>query len=293
MTPPPKGASPKQAGSNIRDNPAKKLVPTASYNDTSMCALVLEDVPAASDDSRLVFETFPGTLEQSYSLSPYRKIGGNRMPQPSFATYQGGDWGPFPLTLKFRAAERVAVDPNNLAPADLEGLLIEMERKVNWTEAICFPLERANLEAQRIVARASASNAAFPSAAATDAAAKLRRNDPPFILIVIGSWRTIRGYCTNWRCTWEGPWHPISARPYGATVSMTFVPIMPEYPTFQTIRDQAKGFTVASPGASPGLAGQAVLRAQAERAATAQRQQDNAAALNQVRVPGQTTLPNV
>jgi hypothetical protein len=218
------------------------IVPGASYRRTSMCALVLEDNPVG-DDSRLAFESFPQRIEQSYSLAPYKTLGGNRMPQPAFAVYDGGNWNPIPLELTFIVGgitAPVGLTAANLSAQDFENLYIDLEGKVNWTEAICFPLERANTSAQRIVANAAMRNPNQPAIQqASIAASKLKRNDPPFVLLVFGAWRIIRGYCTGWSCSWEGPWHPIAARPGTAHVKMTFMPIMPVYPTWQSIRNQA------------------------------------------------------
>jgi hypothetical protein len=128
-------------------------------------------------------------------------------------------------------------------------MLIEMERKARWCQALTFPLER-NLGAagERILGRARANNIA-PSEAATEAIKNLKRNDPPVVLVVFGSWMTIRGYVTQTSLKWLTPWHPVSARPYGCEVTLNIQPQLEEYPTWQTIRNRGgtTGFTTASP----------------------------------------------
>lgn len=217
------------------------LAPTARFDNVSNHAIVLEDTPVGAD-SRLVFESFPGMWQESYQLRNYRQMGGHRMSQPQFATYQGGDWGPFPLTLIFRAGigdGAPASDPLVIGARDIESVLLAMEQKVNWLIALGFPLERQNVEGQRILASATATGNSTAISNAQQTAAKLRRNDPPFVLLILGTWKIIRGYLKNISWVWKPPFHPISGRPYGAEVRMVFQPIQPAYPTWQSIRNQA------------------------------------------------------
>jgi hypothetical protein len=223
----------------------------------SQCALVLEDNPVG-DDSRLVFESFQQEFEETYAVQPYEELGAKRMPQPGYVAYRGGNWSNFQIRLIFVAGQTaslvgsgaVGFDPNQAVTApDIDKILIEMERKVRWCQALCFPLERTlGAAGQRILARARANNVE-PSAAATEAVGKLKRNDPPIVLVVFGSWTTIRCYATQVNVKWGSPWHPVSVRPYTAEVTVTFQPQMAEYPTWQTIRNQAgtTGFTTANP----------------------------------------------
>lgn len=245
----------------------------------AQCALVLEDSPVGAD-SRLYFESFPADgIEESYQLVEYRKMGGIRMPQPSFATYQGGDWGPFSLALEFvagegpgakpTAAQVIATEGDQPSP-DLEEMLIELEDKVNWCVALGFPLERTNREAGRIVQRARTRNA-VPTAASTQLTSKLKRVDPPIVLVVFGSWRVIRCYVMNVSWKWKGPWHPVSARPYAAEVKFAMQPIMTEYPTWQTIRNRAGQFGVTVNGTVTARTRTAAEREAALNRATANR----------------------
>lgn len=211
------------------------------FDNMAHHAIVLEDTPVGAD-ARLEFESFPGQWEESYRLKGYRKMGGHRMPQPQFATYQGGDWGPFPLTLVFRAGigdGSFVQDPQQAQQRDIESILITMERKVWWCIALGFPLEKQNVEAQRILASATATGALPASSVSQEQVAKLKRNDPPFVLIILGTWRVIRGYLTTLSWTWKPPFHPVSGRPYGAEIRMSFQPIMPAYPTWNSIRNMA------------------------------------------------------
>ena len=221
--------------------PTSGLVPGARFDNTAMYAFVLEDEPVGPD-SRLVWESFPAEgLEETYALAAYREMGGNRMPQPAFATYQGGNWQPIPIALNFRAGvnQRNVTGALAIDQTDLDRILLEMERKVNWLEALGFPLERRNLEARRVLQRSTTTRNVPASAVSTEQFGKLKRNDPPFVLMIWGTWKIIRGYLTNIVISWQPPYHPISGRPYGATVRMQFQPIMPEYPTWQSIRNQA------------------------------------------------------
>jgi hypothetical protein len=223
----------------------------------SQCALVLEDNPVGAD-SRLVFESFQQELEMTYAVAAYEELGAKRMPQPGYVAYRGGNWSTFQIRLTFIAGSDAVLagsggftfDPATAVTSpDIERLLIEMERKVRWCEALAFPLERGlGAAGQRILARAKANNV-LPTAAATEAVGKLKRNDPPIVLVVFGSWTVIRCYVTQTNTKWGAPWHPMSVRPYTAGVTLTFQPQMAEYPTWQTIRNQAGvgGFTTANP----------------------------------------------
>jgi hypothetical protein len=238
----------------------KALAGGADFRTMSQCAIVLEDEPVGPD-SRLNFESFPPAIEETYSLQQPREMGGERMPQPAYTAYRGGNWGPFQLSLKFRAfGEDLAAQkpPASITLNDIDQVLIQMERKVRWCQALTFPLERGlGRVGEQILARA-ASAGVTPSAESTEAIGKLRRNDPPVVLIVFGSWWVQRGYVTNWTTQWEGPFHPVTVRPYGATVNLQIQPIKSVYPTWQLIRDQAGQSQGAAPlisGVVGGLAG--------------------------------------
>lgn len=261
---------------------------TGQYARTEMCALVLEDNPVGAD-SRLAFESFPGEIEETYAVNEYREMGGDRMPQPSFVAYRGGNWSPFQLNLVFRAGVKQADTlqreaPGQLSDTQLQQLLIEMERKVRWCQALTFPLQRnlGETTQKRVLKNAAAASqflkaASPPSQSASEAISNLRRNDPPTVLIVFGSWWTQRAYAKNVSIKWVGPWHPETVRPYGAEVSITFQPIKVEYPTWQSVRNQAGSF-----GYSTTTEAAAIGNVNTQRARDAQREFDNAAALGQI-----------
>lgn len=240
--------SPSSTGFSIGGRSFSRLAPSARFDNVAQHAIVLEDTPVGAD-SRLVFESFPGEWEESYKVKPYRVMGQHRMPQPQFATYQGGDWGPFPLTLVFRAGinDGSEGDPNAISPRGIESILITMERKVNWLIALAFPLERQNVEAERIIKQQVAAGFLDPSLVSEDTISNLKRNDPPFVLLILGTWKVIRGYLQGISWTWKPPFHPVSGRPYGAEVRMQFQPIQPAYPTWNSIRNQAGTAGVSGP----------------------------------------------
>lgn len=262
---------------------------TGQYHRTSMCALVLEDEPVGSD-SRLEFESFPGEVEETYSLNQYREMGGDRMPQPSHIAYRGGNWSPWTLTLIFRAGVRQdgqatanrPSQPNDLTNPQLEQLLIEMESNVRWCQALAFPLERSlgALESRRVQAQVASTDAQLrangqpPTGITTSYINNLRRNDPPIVLVVFGSWWVQRAYVENVSIKWQGPWHPESVRPYGAEVSLTIKPIKAVYPTWNLIRNQAGvgGYNNVNPFVT-GVVNEVRLR-------EARRQANNAAAVS-------------
>jgi len=208
------------------------------YADTTMCALVLEDNPVVND-SRLDFESFPENWQESYAVN-YKELGGQRAPQPLRVAYQDGNWGEFTLELVFRAGEGRVESGKTLTALDLDQILIEMERKVRWCQALTFPLERKlGNQASRMFTNAFRSGLLTQEDIQKAGGFHMTRNDPPMLLIVVGSWWVQRAYATSVAITWEGPYHPISARPYGARVSIGMKPVKAVYPTWHSIRNQA------------------------------------------------------
>lgn len=208
------------------------------------CSLVLEDEPVG-DDSRLYFESWPDSIEEVYALTSYRTIGADRMPQPGGVAYRGGDWNTFSLQLIFRAGDRYS-DPtrnNNFQDSSNTSLmreLTEMERKARWCQALAFPLRRELGSVERgLLKRAVGSGNAVVAAQVREALSALRREDPPKVLVVFGSWMTVRGYCSQVSLKWEGPWDPDTNRPYGCVVNMQIQPLMVEYPNWHSIRNGA------------------------------------------------------
>lgn len=263
-------------------------------------ALVIEDPPRDPSkpnqpiiQERLDFQSYPRAIEEVYQLAAYREIAGNRMPQPGFVGYRGGNWGDFPLELQFRAGIPTPTDPGtqfdlqqeiqNIALMPIAGfdtptmqqILIENELNVRWCQAIAFPLQRTlgNTAVSQVTGpmgltqsgAANVSGAGTSLQSATTQLAKLGRFDPPIILIQFGTWLTIRGFVKNVRIRWEEPFHPRTGRAYGATVSFNFQPMMSFYPNFQSI--------AAMPGGNEYLSRLQRLRAVAD--------QNNASFVNQ------------
>jgi hypothetical protein len=254
------------------------------YHDTTVCELVLEDVPDTVQGS-LAFESFPLDIEETYALNEYREMGGDRMPQPRFVAYRGGNWTPFTLQLIFRAGNRqagtvaqtiVRQPARTQTDAQLQQLLIAMEKKVRWCQALAFPLERAlgGVAIRQVFGQAQADRGrgVASSSDTTNAINSLRRNDPPIVLIVYGSWWVQRCYVKNVSVKWTSPFHPVTVRPYGAEVNITFQPIKAVYPTFQLISDQAGISGYNSDNKSPLISGVV----DDSRQSTAQRAADNA-----------------
>ena len=220
------------------------------------CALVLEDEPVG-DDSRLNFESFPEQIEEVYALVSYREIGADRMPQPSGVAYRGGNWSTFSLALNFRVgarpdAQQAARPPQDYDRERLEQELLEMELKARWCQALCFPLKRDLGEFGRgFVSRAGAF-----ATQVTQALNNIKRNDPPKLLVVFGSWMVIRGYATNVSLKWEPPFDPVTNRPYGCLVNIQIQPLMVTYPTWQSIRGGAWSQQSRGTFAASGLARQ-------------------------------------
>lgn len=257
------------------------------------CAIVLEDDPVGRD-SRISFSSFQQEIEQSYQVHQYREHGARRMAQPGFLTYLGGNWGPFTLRLKFRAGDNIAAISkapagiSNLNVPEVEQMLIAMERKVRWCEALPIPIARRSTSGET---RGFLRNAPLPTSlqaavtqSLTAAIGSLRRVEPNPVLVVFGSWMVVRGYVTGVIIRWGAPFHPVSVRPYEAEVQITVQPLWSDYPTWQAVRDQAGvgAFTVASPGINGVVVPSEVRN---ERQRQTQQDADLAAALAAIRSP--------
>jgi len=265
---------------------AENLVLGAGYNNVSQCALVLENNPVGAD-SRLAFESFPEDgFEESYGVAGYREIGADRMPQPGFVAYRGGNWSAFSLDLKFRAEALLGRENNlnSLTTSDLEGALTAMERKARWCQALCFPLERAAANVRRRLVRAATEGKLNNLSDIQGVQSKLTRNDPPFVLVVFGSFLTLRCYCTGYSIKWEHPFHPITAQPYGAVVTLQFQRLDLAYPNWHTIRDAAGALPQSS--FIPSIPGNVVVRNTAGRTARLAAARSNAAAASDLRGGG-------
>lgn len=269
-------------------NATQNLLPGLTYTNVRQCALVLEDNPV-NGDSRLEFESFPEDgIEESYSVNGYREIAGGRMPQPGFAAYRGGNWSSFTLVLKFRAGGQAPTRKATLSAiteSDLEGILIEMQRKARWCQALCFPLERQATSLTNRIQRRARTGGISESALQQAGLGQLTRNDPPLVLVVFGSFLTLRCYCTGYAIKWEHPFHPATAHPYGAEVSLQFQRLELEYPTWETIRNQA-GRQPQAPNL-PRIGGDVVFRSEAARRQEQAIAAANASAIDVARAGGE------
>jgi len=238
------------------------LAPGANGPRTAACAIVLEDRPTGID-ARMPFESFEQEIEEAYALDGYQEYAKNRMPQPGYAAYRGGNWSAMNLTLHFRADGTFGspVVEGKVPISEIDGILIDMERKVRWFEALGFPLRRsASAFADRQIARAQA--AGLNVLPATQKALRSQvRNDPPIVLIVFGSFLVVRGYIMSVALRWQPPFHPVSVRPYGCTVTLSFQRIDASYPTWRSIRNSAGG----SESTPKNITGTVKLNAEADR----------------------------
>ena len=174
------------------------------------CSIALKKKPT----EKLLFESFPQTIAEGYQVMYDSKRG--RTTVATYAYYKGGDYSPFQLTLKFVAGlhgkvnklSNMTVGGQTYIPSDeqrekiaLDTALQNMEAKVRWMQALCFPRPDKP--------RASA-NKLFVVA-----------GTPPKILITYGRFMTIEGQAQNVAITWGPKFHPDSARPYEAAVALS------------------------------------------------------------------------
>jgi len=61
--------------------------------------------------------------------------------------------------------------------------------------------------------------------------------DPPLILFVWGLFMVIKGRISAWTVNWTGPYEPVTGRPHGAKVGLTFQPESGFYPNWYDISD--------------------------------------------------------
>lgn len=174
------------------------------------CSIALKEKPT----ERLLFESFPSMITETYSVR-YRSKN-TRATATTFNYYQGGDYGDFSLTLYFAAGLHQAINTTisgrhlqkqampeisrKTLQTDTE--LQKMENKVRWLEALCFPRpdkQRLSKTRKFVVA-----------------------GRPPRVLVTFGRFITIDGQSTGVTIRWGAKFHPISARPYAAEVTIGF-----------------------------------------------------------------------
>ncbi len=198
-----------------------------------MCAIQLEDDPR--NEFRVQFESVPPQgIVEGYSAN-FSAASGRGAPQPAFRRWTGGDWQPMQFDLEFRAgafSKKGASQQSGqqgTAQSDNSALINEyasdMEKKVRLLQAMSFP---------KPPQQRTANQKLLPPAPLI-----------PFVLVVFGDFVTFRGYVTSTQITWKEPWHPVSARPLTAVVSVSFQPIMAFYPDFYDVQNpQMRGSVV-------------------------------------------------
>lgn len=267
--------------------------PGEGYANLKMCCLAMEDDPVG-DDSKLYFESFPEELSETYTAT-WKAMEDKRKSQPRYALWQQGDWTSFTLELTFHVGMDGEARPGG-GPAYLmsvvggaagdeaaaiardqmvEDMLIEMEDKVRWCQALSFPI---SLRSRMLLggggdggsSRVGDSGSMFSGArldfgvdlntlnrgangaghfgAGDSYTATIEGYGPPVVLVQLGSWQTLRGYVEGTTINWQRPWHSVSARPYGAKVQLTIHPMravgmvgnIHEYPDWQSVREWAR-----------------------------------------------------
>lgn len=174
------------------------------------CSLVLEGDP----QQRLAFESFPaedGIPEQYQSnWSPVIEGGAS---EPLAWKWTGGGWANWTLTLQFQAGVGEAVASGE----DDDLILRQMEKKLRWLQALGAPRGKKRA----------------PDKLRTNA----RPGDPPFVLVVLGSFMTLRCVCLGTSIRWTGPWDPTTVRPHGAKAEISLQRISGFYPDWHTIAE--------------------------------------------------------
>jgi len=218
----------------------------AGVRNMKNCAIVLEDNPK----ERMEFQFWEQQIEESYALEAYQTHGGKRTPQPTHITYMGGNWSAMNLTLHFQADGRTKSRPvpGRTHAADIEGVLVDMERTARWFESLAFPQGAKGDKGlqQQLISRADGPKSGrgkkltglFTSDdAVAKAKANLRANVPPIFLVVFGRFLTVRGYLTNVALNWKPPFHPVTVRPYSCTVTMSLQRLEKGELTLESIRN--------------------------------------------------------
>ena len=91
------------------------------------------------------------------------------------------------------------------------------------------------------------------------------------VLVVFGSFLTLRCYVTGYTIKWEHPFHPVTAQPYGAVVTLQFMRLEKQIPTWRSNRNSVGGMPQ-----TPTILGSSIV--DVANAASARTQRDSAAA---------------
>jgi hypothetical protein len=195
----------------------------------SPCALVLETNPL----ERVSFQSFPDRgIGEGYSATYAPTTG--RAAEPFGRIWGGGDWAAIQLELEFRAGlSRSEIGPPGIA-------IGKMINKINWLKACPFP--RPDTRPARQAKVVAGQPKSFGKTDQTSYGGQAA--DPPIILFVWGMFMTLRGVVTDWRLTWTGPYEPISGKPHGAEISLSFQPQSGFYPNWYDIRDGSMPNTI-------------------------------------------------
>jgi len=181
------------------------------------CSIAIKDNPK----ERLLFESFPDSLDEGYS--PVWRSRGGRATAVNTAYWLKGSFDSFNLQLTYVAGlfklETVEENKNNnpgQTAVNLDAELQALEKKARWLQALCFPKpKRPRTQAER--------------------KSGIIKGQPPRILVTIGRFLHIEGVVDNYTVSWLPPFHPESARPYKCQVSLIIRRIVKFYPDYHDI----------------------------------------------------------
>jgi hypothetical protein len=197
----------------------------------TQCSITLKDVPT----ERLLFESFPTSLSEGYNTK-WDTLNAGAATADFRGKYGGGNFDPFSLSLEFVAGLHPKV--NRRAGLGVEFVLKEssygretriaddryldqelvmLERKVRWLQALGLPR---------------------PTRQRPAGGRGVVEGEPPEVLITIGRFMTISGIVTSTNTSWKPPFHPVSARPYTAEVSLTIKRLFTFFPDWYDVAEQ-------------------------------------------------------
>lgn len=185
------------------------------------CMFMLEDAP----EEELRFESFPVDegITEGYNAD-YTK---DPLPvsEPRQRSYRGGDWNPIQFTLHFRAGISLA---DRGAPGTVIGRMIN---KVNWLEAAAFPrtTERTGGHWGRFQELAGGGMGQVGHVSKGSPG-------PPIVVFFWGLFMNLRGRVIAWTVQWQGPYDPVSGKPHGALVGLTYQPESGFYPNWWDVK---------------------------------------------------------
>lgn len=211
---------------------SEKLSNTQSPGPPIECCIALRDEPREV----LHFEGFsqPFSLQEGYSNTLRKSFNTGRSTATKNLVYGGGDFEDFDVSLLFVAGLNRLPNPIFSVPFAVKNLvtpgltqsatlsreqeLQEMEAKVRWCMALCFPRER-------IVTAASLRR-------------RVPAGNPPRVLVTYGSFMVIEGQVQRVAVRWgsKGMFDPETVRPYTAEVELSIVRLQSFYPDWYSIK---------------------------------------------------------